>query len=276
MHARSALFDLYGDHLAPAGWSRARGRARAPAGPARASPPRRCGPRSRGWCGRAGWRRCGWPDGPGYALTPRAVRRLDDAAARIYRTQRVDAGTAPGTCWSPTCRPSAAGATGCGPAWPSSATPSSTTPPGSAPAGRPRSTPCSRPRGCGPTRFTARHDGDSLGAGPPRLGPRGAGPGVRAAGWPTPRSWSLRHGPDPDDEQAFAARSRLVHEWRKFLFLDPGCPASCCRRTGPATGPPTSSTPRAAGCCRRPPGSSTPACRPDRLPLPHQPAPEDP
>ncbi|MDQ1625640.1 MAG: phenylacetic acid degradation operon negative regulatory protein, partial [Actinomycetota bacterium] len=26
------------------------------------------------------------------------------------------------------------------------------------------------------------------------------------------------------DEQAFAARSRLVHEWRKFLFRDPGLP----------------------------------------------------
>jgi phenylacetic acid degradation operon negative regulatory protein len=26
------------------------------------------------------------------------------------------------------------------------------------------------------------------------------------------------------DEDAFAARSRLVHEWRKFLFIDPGLP----------------------------------------------------
>lgn len=31
--------------------------------------------------------------------------------------------------------------------------------------------------------------------------------------------------PDPDDRTAFAARSRLVHEWRKFLFSDPGLPA---------------------------------------------------
>ena len=29
--------------------------------------------------------------------------------------------------------------------------------------------------------------------------------------------------PDPDRD-AFAARSRLVHEWRKFLFADPGLP----------------------------------------------------
>lgn len=27
-----------------------------------------------------------------------------------------------------------------------------------------------------------------------------------------------------DDETAFAVRSRLVHEWRKFLFTDPGLP----------------------------------------------------
>jgi phenylacetic acid degradation operon negative regulatory protein len=26
------------------------------------------------------------------------------------------------------------------------------------------------------------------------------------------------------DERAFAVRSRLVHEWRKFLFQDPGLP----------------------------------------------------
>jgi phenylacetic acid degradation operon negative regulatory protein len=32
-------------------------------------------------------------------------------------------------------------------------------------------------------------------------------------------------GTDEDDEQAFAVRSTLVHEWRKFLFRDPGLPA---------------------------------------------------
>ncbi len=32
--------------------------------------------------------------------------------------------------------------------------------------------------------------------------------------------------PDPEDEEgAFAVRSLLVHEWRKFLFTDPGLPA---------------------------------------------------
>ncbi len=32
-------------------------------------------------------------------------------------------------------------------------------------------------------------------------------------------------GPGTPDEAVFAARSRLVHEWRKFLFCDPGLPA---------------------------------------------------
>ena len=31
--------------------------------------------------------------------------------------------------------------------------------------------------------------------------------------------------PDAPDEMVFAVRSRLVHEWRKFLFSDPGLPA---------------------------------------------------
>lgn len=31
-------------------------------------------------------------------------------------------------------------------------------------------------------------------------------------------------GESPDDREAFAVRSQLVHEWRKFLFRDPGLP----------------------------------------------------
>jgi phenylacetic acid degradation operon negative regulatory protein len=33
-------------------------------------------------------------------------------------------------------------------------------------------------------------------------------------------------GAAPDDESAFVVRSALVHSWRKFLFSDPGLPAS--------------------------------------------------
>ena len=34
-----------------------------------------------------------------------------------------------------------------------------------------------------------------------------------------------RLGADPDDRTAFVVRSELVHSWRKFLFTDPGLPA---------------------------------------------------
>ncbi len=40
---------------------------------------------------------------------------------------------------------------------------------------------------------------------------------------------------DPADEQAFAVRSRLVHEWRKFLFRDPGLPATLLPEDWPGT-----------------------------------------
>ena len=30
--------------------------------------------------------------------------------------------------------------------------------------------------------------------------------------------------PPATDREAFAVRSQLVHEWRKFLFTDPGLP----------------------------------------------------
>ena len=44
-------------------------------------------------------------------------------------------------------------------------------------------------------------------------------------------------------EDALRAQTRLVHEWRRFPFLDPGCRPSCCRKTGAAPRPPTCSTP---------------------------------
>jgi phenylacetic acid degradation operon negative regulatory protein len=221
VNARSALFDLYGDHL------RARGgeapvaalvRLLAPLGVA--------APAVRTAVSRMV--RQGWlepvrlADGPGYALTPRAVRRLDDSAVRIYRTQ--------GTPWDGTWHllvtdlPNErsrrdrlrAGLTFLGYAQLDDGTW----------VGPHRSDEVDgllEVEGVRAERFTASHDGDSLGL-------------VRRA-WDVEglaRSYSRWHddaeelvavaGPEPDDEQAFAARSRLVHEWRKFLFLDPGLP----------------------------------------------------
>ncbi|MBC6467414.1 hypothetical protein HKK74_18215 [Actinomadura alba] len=37
------------------------------------------------------------------------------------------------------------------------------------------------------------------------------------------------------DERAFAVRSRLVHEWRKFLFRDPGLPSDLLPPGWPGT-----------------------------------------
>jgi phenylacetic acid degradation operon negative regulatory protein len=50
------------------------------------------------------------------------------------------------------------------------------------------------------------------------------------AAWPSVAGRLMQVEPDGDaggdrDEHAFAARFRLVHEWRKFLFADPGLPA---------------------------------------------------
>ena len=86
MNARSALFDLYGDHLRARG-----GRAPVAALVRLLAPLGVAAPAVRTAVSRMV--RQGWlepvrlPEGPGYALSPRAVRRLDDSAARIYRTQ---------------------------------------------------------------------------------------------------------------------------------------------------------------------------------------------
>src|SRR5215218_4044799 len=89
MQARSALFDLYGDHLRPRG-----GRAAVAALVRLLAPLGIAAPAVRTAVSRMV--RQGWlepirmPEGPGYALTPRAVRRLDEAATRIYRTRQTE------------------------------------------------------------------------------------------------------------------------------------------------------------------------------------------
>jgi phenylacetic acid degradation operon negative regulatory protein len=88
MQARSALFDLYGDYLRPRG-----GRAPVSTLVRLLSPLGIAAPAVRTAISRMV--RQGWlhphrlPSGPGYLLTPKAARRLDDAAARIYRTSRM-------------------------------------------------------------------------------------------------------------------------------------------------------------------------------------------
>jgi phenylacetic acid degradation operon negative regulatory protein len=230
--ARSALFDLYGDHL------RSRG-AQAPvaalvrllASLGIAAPAVRTAI--------SRMVRQGWldpvrvPAGAGYALTPRAIRRLDEAAERIYRhgsaswdggwhlvvvervrerarRERVQASLRylgyaqlDETTWLSPRASSELQAL--------------------REAERIRVEP-----------FAASYDGD----------PRG----LLARAWDLDGlaraylSWLAEArelvepvGPDAPDEVVFAARSRLVHEWRKFLFRDPGLPAELLPERWPGT-----------------------------------------
>lgn len=88
MQARSALFDLYGDHLRAHG-----GQAPVAALVRLLAPLGIAAPAVRTAVSRMV--RQGWlvpvrlPAGPGYALTPKATKRLDEAAGRIYRTTKT-------------------------------------------------------------------------------------------------------------------------------------------------------------------------------------------
>jgi phenylacetic acid degradation operon negative regulatory protein len=220
--ARSALFDLYGDHL------RSRG-SRAPVAALvrLLAPLGITAPAVRTAVSRMA--RQGWleavrlPEGAGYGLAPRAVRRLDDAAERIYRhgdpawdgrwhvvvVERVRERARRERLRA------ALGYLGYAPI-------DETTWVSPRPSGELEALlETERVRA---ERFMASYDGDARGL--------------------VARAWDLdglAHayqrwlavaadlvagvGQETPDEVVFAARSRLVHEWRKFLFRDPGLPA---------------------------------------------------
>jgi len=224
VNARSALFDLYGDHLARRGSQAPVASLVRPLDPLGITEPAVRTAVSR--MVRQGWLtpvRCG-PGLAGYALTPRAARRLDEAAERIYRRgepdwdaqwhvlvieragdrarrSRVQAGLGylgyarlGETTWiSP--RPSV------------------------------ELDPLLETERLRAERFVASYDGD----------PRG----LLARAWDLDglarayQRWLAMAagliaaaGPDAPDAAVFALRSTLVHEWRKFLFTDPGFPAA--------------------------------------------------
>ncbi|HYO41485.1 MAG TPA: PaaX family transcriptional regulator C-terminal domain-containing protein [Nocardioidaceae bacterium] len=228
MHARSAIFDLYGDHL------RSRGnRAPVAAVVRMLAPLGIAAPAVRTAISRMV--RQGWlepvrlPSGRGYAPTERARLRLDDAAARVYRTRDA---TWDGSWDLLVVEPSAHR------------------------SGRDRVrsglsflgyAPLSESTWISPFRSP---EVDQLLAGESagflRLRAQDEDPIERARrAWDlerlaedylTWRGFALRLLADPDsvlpavsrageDERAFAVRSVLVHEWRKFLFTDPGLPA---------------------------------------------------
>jgi phenylacetic acid degradation operon negative regulatory protein len=228
VHARSALFDLFGDHLRSRG-----GRAPVAALVRLLAPLGVTGPAVRTSISRMV--RQGWLDpvrldaGPGYALTRHATARLDDAAERIYRTrQRPWDGTWDLLVLEPVPSRAARERVRSGLGFLGYAALSDSTWIG--PFASTEATGLLDAESVGHARFTARDDD----------------PRERAA-----LAWDLdalaesytewhrfaadlvadpaAHLPgDPDttdDEGAFAVRSLLVHEWRKFLFTDPGLPA---------------------------------------------------
>lgn len=222
MNARSALFDLYGDHLRSRG-----GRARVASLVALLAPLHITPPAVRTAVSRMvkqGWLQPTRISGAaGYELSPRAERRLDNAAARIYRTTASND-------WDghwhlvipqrPTDRAARDRLRG------------GLTYLGYAPLGdgtwlaarpSPELDGLLEAEDLTAERFLAHHQADDAAL-------------VR-------RAWDLEAvgrsylrwlaearelvgglPADPADEEVFAVRSRLVHEWRKFLFTDPGLP----------------------------------------------------
>ena len=160
MQARSALFDLYGDYLRPRG-----GRAPVAAlvkllAPLGIAPPAVRTAVSR--MVRQGWLHpLRLVSGPGYLLTPKAARRLDEAAARIYRTGRDRLGR-PLRSGPAAARRSAAPATAERLAFLGTGCSAST--PGSRPGPPRRSTPCSPRPSVAYERFSASHAAGSPGA----------------------------------------------------------------------------------------------------------------
>ena len=223
MNARSALFDLYGDHLLDRG-----GQAPVAALVRLLAPLGISAPAVRTAISRMV--RQGWlepvrlPGGPGYRLTPRGVRRLARAADRIYASQAPE--------WDGrwhlivvervaerSRRDRLRSALGyLGYACVDGATWVSPRPSGELDA----LLATERIRA---ERFTADYEGDAR--------------GLAARAWDIDglarayRRWldlaadlTAGAGQDQPDELLFAVRSRLVHEWRKFLFIDPGLPTA--------------------------------------------------
>lgn len=224
MNARSALFDLYGDHL------RRRGSQAPVASLVRLLAPLGItAPAVRTAISRMV--RQGWltpvrlAGGPGYALTPRAGRRLDEAADRIYQSRATDWD---GRWHVVVCERIRERAR-------RERVRAALRYLGYAPIGEttwisPRAsvelTGVLETERLRADRFHSRYDGE---------------PGELLS-----RAWDLEGladaylrwlamaadllapaaAPDAPDEEVFALRSTLVHEWRKFLFSDPGLPTA--------------------------------------------------
>jgi phenylacetic acid degradation operon negative regulatory protein len=230
VQARSALFDVYGDHLRRRGGVAPVAALIRLLGAVGIAPPAVRTAVSR--MVRQGWLSpVATLDGPGYQLTERADRRLDDAYARIYRTDH--------TAWDgrwhlvvaerPASRSGrerlAAGLTFLGYAPLGGGT-------WLAPRAHTEVPSVLAAEGVRAETFFASYDGAGV-----TLAGRAWDLAAVAAAYerfereaggllaelPGAAAGADGESDDPD-RTAFAARSLLVHEWRKFLFLDPALP----------------------------------------------------
>jgi phenylacetic acid degradation operon negative regulatory protein len=230
MQARSALFDLYGDHLRVRG-----GRAPVAALVRLLSPIGIAAPAVRTAISRMV--RQGWltpvrsNGGAGYQLTVRAVHRLDEAAARIYRTGRSEewSGRFDLVLLCPAGRNPLRRTAG----WARVTGTLSYLGYGSldqhawvAPRAADEVDALLHEAGIPYERFDATH---AAGADATSLVRRAWDLDSLAAAYQqflADQRPSMRLSGDEPDEVAYAARFRLVHAWRSFLFQDPQLPAS--------------------------------------------------
>ncbi len=228
MHARSALFDLYGDHLRSRG-----GEAPVAAIVRLLAPVGIAAPAVRTAISRMV--RQGWlsptrvSGGRGYQLTERATHRLDEAASRIYGTRSTQwRGAWDLLVVSPLANRSSRERLRSGLAYLGYAQLTDST--WISPFPSPEVEEVLAAEKAKASRFEAL-DGD------PRVRAEQAWDldelGSAYAAWhqetrllvENPAAVLGRDDFTGPDEQAFAVRSHLVHEWRKFLFRDPGLPS---------------------------------------------------
>lgn len=225
MHARSALFDLYGDHLRQWGHPVPVAALVALLEPLGINAPAVRTAVSR--MVRQGWLAPVDLGGQrGYAATARAKRRLDESAARIYRTEprQWDGELDMVVFTPPRSRPDRTRLTaalrfhGYGPLAPGTWV---------SPWRQPELAEVFAEAGTEAERFGCVHDGDTVAltrrawdlddlAGRYRAFVAQLRPIVEAIDAASPAS------------DAYAARMRLLHAFRVFLFSDPGLPARLC------------------------------------------------
>jgi phenylacetic acid degradation operon negative regulatory protein len=172
--------------------------------------------------------------GPGYRLTDRAALRLDEAATRIYRRRPSDDWDGR---WSVALVPRVADRTrrerlhraleylGYRQLHPGAWV---------APRPAPELASVLRGEGVETVEFAGAYLGDDT-----TLVERLYAPADLAAAYDAWLAEAQRivadGGVDPPEDVAFAVRSTLVHEWRKFLFRDPGLPLALLPDPWPGT-----------------------------------------